>query len=83
MAVVQEVVRLVPRARVQQQIDEQLVKVPSPQVFEEIAEVRSVPRTRVQRIDEQLVEVPFATHYGRHCGRVQGCTMGAIFGKDL
>ena len=67
VAVVQEVVRLVSQECVQQRIDEEPVEVPVPQVWDEIAEVvRLVPQERVQRIDEQIVEVYF-TNYGGHC----------------
>ena len=55
VAVVQEVVKLVPQERVQQWTVEQ---VPVPRIPEETVKfVRPVPRERVQWIDEQMVEV--------------------------
>ena len=49
----------------------QLIEVPVPRVFEEIAEVvRLVPQSSVQRIDEQIMEA-HSTNYWRHRRRVQ------------
>ena len=64
-----EVVRLVPRERVQQQTDEHSVGVPVSQILEGTVEVvRLVPQARV---NEQIVEVPIPqiTEEG-HCRRV-------------
>ena len=53
-----EVLKLVPRERAQQRIDQQIVELLIPQILEQIVEVGLAPQARVQRIDEQFVEVP-------------------------